>query len=66
MNFFTYAVSSSRVLFIEADSTSPSVGSLEHQWSRAESLTTCMWNRVAASFCHSEKRSVLSLPWRRA
>ena len=31
MNFFTYAVSSSRVLFIEADSTSPSVGSLEHQ-----------------------------------
>lgn len=31
MNFFTYAVSSSRVLFIEADSSSPAVGSLEHQ-----------------------------------
>jgi len=31
MNFFIYAVSSSRVLFIEADTSSPAVGSLEHQ-----------------------------------
>jgi hypothetical protein len=31
MDFFIYAVSNSRVLFIEADSTSPAVGSLEHQ-----------------------------------
>jgi hypothetical protein len=31
MNFITYAVSSSRVLFIEADSTAPAVGSFEHQ-----------------------------------
>jgi hypothetical protein len=31
MNFLIYAVSGSRVLFIEADSTSPAVGSLEHQ-----------------------------------
>jgi hypothetical protein len=31
MNFFIYAVSNSRVLFIEADSTAPAVGSFEHQ-----------------------------------
>ena len=31
MNFFIYAVSSSRVLFIEADSSAPAVGSFEHQ-----------------------------------
>lgn len=31
MNFFIYAVSSSRVLFIEVDTTSPAVGSMEHQ-----------------------------------
>jgi hypothetical protein len=31
MNFLIYAVSNSRVLFIEADSSAPAVGSLEHQ-----------------------------------